>query len=322
MSNGKENNLFLKFACYLTFTNYNLLKECSEISKRKILKYFSGLIIICTIWFFNGFVFTKIYINDHLGWAIFSGVISLLIVLQIERQIIVGKINKFTILFRIFLGVLLAIIGSLIMDQIIFQQDIALLKQSKEYRDRISLSVSSKLNQINDQKSKIERERDSLKIIIKSILNEKNYTLVKKPRTITQKDTLGNIITFTEEVNTQSYSSKNKELLPVYEKRVNQFNNKIYSLDSLAATYILDKEKVFDENKGILDEIRLLMNSLFNNKEGDYTGLFVYATFFLFLLIIELFILVTKIFESHTDYDELIRFQRDTKIKRIRNLEK
>jgi hypothetical protein len=79
-------DLWLKFGCFLSGHNYQILSECSEASKRDQKKITAALVIITLIWSIIGFIFSNKYLNfGILGSIVGAGFMATLIV-QIERQ--------------------------------------------------------------------------------------------------------------------------------------------------------------------------------------------------------------------------------------------
>jgi hypothetical protein len=124
-------DLWLKFGCFLAGHNYQLLSECSETSKKYVRKLTSALLIVCTIWSFVGFLFATRYAETGLAGGLLGSFFSCLTIIQIERQIILGssKYKYLTIAVRLLLGLIVAIIGALILDQVFFKNDIARKKE-------------------------------------------------------------------------------------------------------------------------------------------------------------------------------------------------
>src|SRR5687768_6995094 len=116
---------WLHFGCFLTGYNFKILKGCSEISAKRVLRYTSALIIPCILWGFVGYFFTKRYLRLETGLASIGAVVMVIFVIQIERQVILSSsANKAPLYFRGIIAIVMAVIGSLIMDQILFKEDI------------------------------------------------------------------------------------------------------------------------------------------------------------------------------------------------------
>lgn len=116
---------WIKLGCFLTGWNYDILKNCTEASRKKLKKYTSAILILIIIWSFVGFSFAQNYLQAGTIKSVCIAVIFVIIVIQIERQIILnmGK-NGWSNTARIIIAIIMALLGSVILDQIIFKDDI------------------------------------------------------------------------------------------------------------------------------------------------------------------------------------------------------
>jgi hypothetical protein len=155
-------NWWTKTGCLLTGWNYDILQTCTEASRKQLKKYTSALLILIILWAFIGFSFTKRYVQVPF-WGCFSAaLVFIVIVIQIERQIIltVGKVWGMAI-FRFIIAIIMALIGSAILDQIIFKEDIE--KKMIEIVDRqVNEQLPNRLTIINTKLLELQTEVDSL----------------------------------------------------------------------------------------------------------------------------------------------------------------
>ncbi len=110
-------NWFLILGCWLTGYNWNILGLCRETSRVKIKKYTSALLIITILWFGVGFTFSSRYLQLGTEGAVLGGVVFAFIIVMVERQIILSSHNKAIYVFRMLLGLVMAIIGSIVIDR-------------------------------------------------------------------------------------------------------------------------------------------------------------------------------------------------------------
>ena len=77
------------------------------------------------LWGFTGFCFAQRYVHAPIWGCVLSALIFVTIIVQIERQIIltVGT-SKVGVIFRLFIAIIMAFLGSAIIDQVIFGEDI------------------------------------------------------------------------------------------------------------------------------------------------------------------------------------------------------
>ncbi|RYD80510.1 MAG: DUF4407 domain-containing protein, partial [Sphingobacteriales bacterium] len=145
-------NWWLKLGCFLTGWNGLILASCTEASRKQLKKYTSALLILVIIWALTGYLFATRYV--HLPWygALITALIFSTIVIQIERVVIltVGK-NLFSTVFRVFLAIIMAILGSTIIDQIIFYH-----RNFTDSTEKILGQLFAKLNLIQSAIQKIK----------------------------------------------------------------------------------------------------------------------------------------------------------------------
>jgi len=120
-------NWWQKLGCFLIGWNPKILMNCTEASHKALKKYTASILILVFIWGATGYCFAERYLSVTSWWGCALTALSfIVIVIQIERQVIltVGK-NRLLTIFRVILAVFMALIGSAILDQIIFKNDVA-----------------------------------------------------------------------------------------------------------------------------------------------------------------------------------------------------
>lgn len=302
-------DLLLKLACFLTGHNYKLVKQSSENSVKAVKKYFSALLIIILVWAFIGYTFTQRYLHGDVLTSVVGAFIMIFLIIQIERQIILSRsVSVWAKGFRIFIGIIMAIIGSFILDQIMFQDDI-----EKHKAENIQTWVK--------EASKIKREDLDAQIanLDQSIITKEKETnilvneVTLRPTISTpsssvsySKDTLSGKMTESGRtvVNT-SLPNPKMELIPQIDKQISELRaiklekeNEILNIQKLTEQELMGKV-------GFLDELKMMYEILWSSP----IALFVWALFFLFFVTIELFVLVSKITDKENDYDKLLEHQ-------------
>ena len=257
-------NWWIRFGCFLTGYNYGIVKSSSEVTAKTVKKYTSALIIICILWFFVGFMFTKRYVNNGLFSALSGGILMVVIVIQIERQIIlaVGK-NVKLYAGRAIIATLMAIIGSIIIDQIIFKEDIDLEKLTyiKERVEQLLPERSAQLqSQINGLDSAIkqkdlERLATIFEVAKMPLIKSVESTVTPQKVSSTTKDSTGKLSTIEKIVpGTTTVTS-------------NIANPKMQLIAPLAQT-IADLRKLKSEKDNALLNIRPQIESEIKSKNG------------------------------------------------------
>lgn len=321
-------DLWLRTGCYLTGHNYQIIRNSSEASSKTVKKFLSAILIIGILWAFIGYSFARRYLH---GDILVSGLVALvmvIIVIQIERQIImsVGK-NKMVILFRVLIGVVMAVIGSVIIDQIIFKDDIEKNKISN-LQEEVNKILPIKTNELDYQIRQIdstillkEAERTAVieelakKPFIKSASTETrhlatNYT----DRTGTRKDT---IVKKTDYTLTDVPNPK-ADLLPGINDQIDQLRKQKAEKENSKINIRSEIEADLKSKTGFLDELQVLFGILLSSP----IALFVWIMFFLFFMSLEILVLVNKFGEGRNDYDKVISHQMETRISMIDNIGK
>ncbi|WP_298366425.1 DUF4407 domain-containing protein [uncultured Lutibacter sp.] len=314
------------------------MRNSSEASSKAVKKFTSAILIVSLIWGFIGYSFCNRYIHLNQFGSIIGAVIMVFIIIQIERQIIlnVGK-NKFSLTFRFGIALIMAILGSLIIDQIIFKEDIE-IAQSEKINARIEQNLEAKISMINDEISRldtliveknVERNlllkeittRPTIKMPsnkVKRIPGKFNKSVVDKVTgeiSIVQKDTMY----IETEYTSSSVPNPKGDLIPIIENDLNEFATmrSDFIAQKLQVRKIVEKE---EKGKiGFLDELDTMYVLLSSNK----VSLFVWLLWFFFFMFIELFVVTGKLGSNNeTDYDITILHQRDVRIKAIEQLSK
>jgi hypothetical protein len=315
-----KSNWWLKFGCFLIGYNYELLKECGEASRKSVKKYTSAMLIVLIIWIANGYNFASIYVNqDNILSGLVAALICSIIIVQIERQIILTmKPNKSLKRFRIALALLMALVGSVIIDQILFRQDLEDLRK-KNILANTNLEKNYNLSRENlqdDRNRKIYqiRVQDSISASTRDKLNRIGGTSVTKYN-VKGLDSTGKVISTDNSV-------KSIDVTPLIQTlkndSISKANNYLYieqidiDLKKLSDEYEKNTKPV---SNGFLGEIQLLFNFLLNS--DSLISLFVYIFWFILLFILEMLVLIAKSNDDHSDYERRVIFELDNNNKKI-----
>jgi hypothetical protein len=319
-------DLWLKIGCFLTGHNYVIVKNSSEASAKSVKKYLSAILIVSILWGFIGYVFSQRYLKTGPLASAIVAAVMVIIVIQIERQIILatGKV-WLARSFRIIIAVVMAIIGSVIIDQIIFREDVEKLKISniQEEVNRILPSKTAQLDlEINVLDSLINnKERERARIIdevtktpfIKGSTTErKNYKVQIMNDAGLVRDT---VIARTDLTLTDVANPKTQYIANI-DQQIAGLRAQMAEKQNANVTIRQDLETELKSKTGFLDELVLLFSILFTHN----IALFVWICLFIFFLAIELFVLMNKFGDQPTDYDMTIRHQMDTRVQMLEKL--
>ncbi|WP_300597785.1 DUF4407 domain-containing protein [Niabella sp.] len=313
-----------KTGCLLTGWNYQILGTCTEASRKQLKKYASAILILIILWSLIGYSFAERYINAPSWGRILTALIFVLIIVQIERQIIltVGK-SKWLSWFRVAIAFIMAILGSSILDQIIFKDDIE--KKMIQIVDRqVNEQLPGRLTIIDKKLQEFQAEIDSL--------DKKNLALYEeissRPTIPIVSRTVTNIPTKNSDGSTSTRSQISVSTTPIpnpkiKETEVNEQNLAVlrkqkedYTQRKMKAEGSLRRE--LKSKQGFLEELSAIIEIL---KERPVARIF-YLILFCFLMFLELFVVVSKTNDTKSDYDLVVEHQLNQKIKTLTQLTK
>ena len=93
-------------------------------SKRKVILLASSLLLPVLLWFTNGYLLVSQVIRGGTVAALLTAIIAALVIFLIERAVIMSKASRVITAFRFLLGFVIALLGSIGLDEVIFKQDI------------------------------------------------------------------------------------------------------------------------------------------------------------------------------------------------------
>lgn len=306
---------WIKVGCFLTGWNSRILAQCSEASYKHLKKYTAALLLLIILWGFTGFCFAQRYIGAPLWGCVLSALIFIIIVIQIERQIIltVGT-NWWGAGFRVFIAIIMSILGSTILDQIIFGDDIK--RKMVEITDRqVQEQLPLRLNVIDEKLRELQIEIDSLDKI-NMVLNEE---IAKNPtiKTVSSTTTYRN-----EQQEDGSYKKIPETTIstsPIANPRIKQVEANNLNLERLRKqqdeftqrkiNVENDLRTELSSNVGFLEELRAMIEIVSTRIEA----LIFYFVVFSFLISLELFVVTSKIGDKKCDYDLIVEHQLDIK---------
>jgi len=321
---------WIKFGCFLTGYNYDIVRASSEVSAKAVKKYTSALLIVCILWFFIGFMFTRRYVYDSLTGSFAGAVIMVVIIIQIERQIIlaVGR-NKKLYAARAFIAMLMAIIGSIVIDQIVFKEDIELEKITY-IQDRVDQVLPSRsallVSQIAGLDSAIKK-RDSERLstiaeVAKTPLIRQVESHVEPQKVAsTTYDSAGKPITaekivYTTSARTSNIANPKLQLIAPLEQTISDLRKQKSAKDSALLNIRPQLENEIKSKNGFLDELNVMIRLITRSR----AALFVWIMWFLLLMGLEMLVLISKLGENKNDYDQTIIHQMDLQMKKLEAL--
>ena len=315
-------NWWTRIGCFLTGWNLKILESCTESSRKQLKKYSSAILILIILWAFIGYSFAERYVEAPWWTCLITAIIFVVIIIQIERQIIltVGK-NHALAIFRLIIAFIMAIIGSAILDQIIFKDDIE--KKMIEIVDmQVNEQLPNRLTVINIKLQDLQTDVDSL--------DKKNLELYGE---INKRPTISTISSSTTYIQVLQPDGSYKTVpqstissIPIANPKMKESDINNQHLDGLRklqedytqrkmdAENLLRKE--LKTKQGFLEELNAIIEIL---KERP-VALFFYLIIFSFLMSLELFVVASKFGDKKCDYDLVIEHQLDQRRRTLNEL--
>jgi hypothetical protein len=265
-------------------------------------------------------------------WALFGAFILTIIVIQIERQIILSSKNWGLFFFRFLIGLVMAFIGAVIVDQFIFKEDIDIRKE-QEVDEKVNKFLPIRLAGLNEEiarlDSLIEVKDKEKEDILLEVTNNPNIEMpsrkiIYRPGKyfIEQEDSSGNVksverdTTYKESTyEMNSMANPKMSLIDGVDETINQYTEKRNQYITERLNLRQESVEELKSKSGFLDELE----TMYHIMQDSMIAIVVWSLWFLFFLGLELFILVSKIGEhkkEDTDYNYIVECQKKAYIKR------
>ncbi|MBK7970962.1 MAG: DUF4407 domain-containing protein [Bacteroidetes bacterium] len=114
----------LKFSSKITGDDYNMLVNDTPASKKKVVMFANALFLPVILWFLTGYGMATQIFQMSMTHGLIAGAVAGFIVFLIDRSIILAECCGTISFVRILLGFFVASIGSIIIDEIVFKEDI------------------------------------------------------------------------------------------------------------------------------------------------------------------------------------------------------
>ncbi len=312
-------DLWIKFGCFLTGYNYQIVRQSSEMSAKVVKKYTSALLIICILWGFIGFAFGQRYGKLDYPGSILSAFIAIVIVIQIERQIIltVGK-NWAAASFRVIIGLVMAIIGSVIIDQMIFKDDVEkrqLTLNQGLIDELLPKSTKELTGQISETNEVITAKEVELSVLINEI-NKRPTIVLTKSSDSYGKDSVGRTINTGKTLSKENIPNPKHDLVQPLRNQIGAMITRRSELQNRLVNVRSEVQANVESKVGFLDELDVLFKLLL----ASNIALGIWILWFIFLFALELFVLVSKFSDKKDDYLQTVEHQMAVKVEMLANL--
>jgi len=264
----------LKASCLITGDDYVQVSRESVKSQHKITTYGLIILMVMTLWFFNGYLLSHVILNYSIPVSLLVSVLSMLIVYVIETSIIkMSRINRMTQIVRLVLALLIAAIGSISIDEVIFKSDISVQLQKDNQKEILNSPI---INDYNKQLFQLKQNGDK----IETNITDMNSQMILESKT--------------------GYGPKTKLIERQLIDLKNQRDINNASLNALS-------QKINNNNSTMLKNtengiIKNIMGLVHYNNENP-VGWVIWFVFFLLFLIIEALCIVIKSSSDLTAYE-------------------
>ena len=279
----------LKFYSIIIGENPKYTAAFQPSSKRKIALYANCLLVPVILWFINGYLLVKNVLEGSMFTALLTAFISGFIIFLIERAIVMSNGSKPIFWFRIILGFVIASLGSISLDEVIFKHDIdnqvALHKQT-EIDNAVQKVEQQYENQITKQESIVNQKAFEWNQSLKDAKSEADGTGGSKQKMV------GKIALLKMDIASKQQSD--------YQKENDKLEEIIVLMDTAKNNAKLKAESDFNGN-ALLARIR----AMFDLIAKDKFMLGVYILFTLFLFCLEFLVVLIKIGSKYSIDEEL-----------------
>ncbi len=280
----------LMFDCKLIGEDYSFVKDYTQGGKRKIALYANCLLVPVILWFINGYLLIMNVLEGTMFTALLTASISASIIFLIERAIVMSNGSKPIFWFRIILGFVVASLGSISMDEVIFKHDID--NQVADYRQS-EVDVASK---------KVESVYKNQIAMQQTIVNKKYVDWQKR----------------LDDVNSEMKGGKNssgyrgKGVIAIENIRMAALLQSDYEIEKNKLSLLMSsaekakaqaKEKAEAEFKG--NALLVRIRAMFDLIAKDKVMLGVYTLFTLFLFCLEFLVVLIKVGSKYSIDEEL-----------------
>ena len=279
----------LKFWCALIGKDYETVLTYRKSSQDKIKLFGSIILIPVILWALNGYLMSREIFGGGVISSILVGIVLGFIIYLIERSIILAQSNPIINRLRIVLGLIVAILGSLTMDEVIFKNDIDNMMQTYKVEgvdtetkklDSLYIHRIDSVARIVNFKSAVYKQRSD------------EYTLELEGKANSGQGGDGPL-------------AKRKELLMnrSYEDLVRDQD----VLKGLEGEYRTNREFAKKDTRESFNDKGLLMRmkAMFRLILSDWVSFIVFILYFLLVLIMETLVIIMKKFTPKSPDEEL-----------------
>lgn len=305
---------YKNIGCLLIGWNKDILSECGEASHRQFRKLISAICIMMVMWGTIGYCFADRYINiESCVLKLCVSLAFMFIILCVERVIIltVGKARLMSTM-RVMLALCMAVLGSCIIDQIIFSNDIQQTIHDQR-EDVTKETIYKRLAVFESDMQRITHEMDSLSKATITLGEElAKHPTIKSVNVSTTEQIVG----VDENGNPKKVNNRSTEIVNIPNPltgQLNANNEQIQLYQNQLEQLRQDKKEIAEKVTveihsrpvGFIEELEATLKVVSNS----WISLAFYIVLFCFLAFLELFVLTIKMGETKCDYELIVENQ-------------
>jgi hypothetical protein len=295
----------LRFFSLIIGEDYINVKNATPNSRKKISALASVIFIPVIIWFFNCyFLVTKILESTIIN-GLLAGIFMASVIFLIERSIAMAPNNIFNVSFRVFLGLVISVLGAIVLDEIVFKEDIE--QQMAELKSENINKHLGKIDAINNaQIIRLQSEAD------------RKYADWQIALDDAKKEADGTGGSGTKGVHAIALMK-----MSIADSKLTTYHNAKAELQNLQEQISQNKAETTELVDKSMKESALLnrIKALFHLVKGDGYMMVIYSLFTLFVVLLEFMVVILKTTWPKTAYEkqqEFIEELCEKKINRIR----
>jgi hypothetical protein len=279
----------LKISCAITGDDYSMVNKDTPKSKKKIISMASTIFIPAFMWVANAFLLMYFVMDAGIPASIFTAIFFGVLIFLVERNIIMTK-GAFPMIFRVLLGFVIAIIGAISMDEVIFKHDID------------QQMMENKFTSIEIQKQKVDKTYEAEILRVQNIIDSK-YKLWTEGLEIARKEADG-----TGGSGKKGVHAITKLKLQEAKEKEKDYNRSQKNLDDLKNEIKQEKENISKRINNNFEDSALMnrIKAMFDLIAKDPWMLRAYILFSAFLFFLEFIVVITKASWPTTNYERKI----------------
>lgn len=287
-----------KFYSILIGENPDYTANFQPSSKRKIALYANCLLIPVILWFINIYLLVLEVLEGGYILAFIAAIVAALIIFLIERAILMSNGNGMIVRFRMVLGFLMALLGSISLDEVVFKADIdnQMVLYKQETIDNASKNIEREYKtELGLQAALVNQKANDWNQALRDAKSEADGTGGSKQRMV------GKIAMLKINMANEQAAEYQKE------------NSKLETLRN-AADKAKNEAKLKAEADFKTSALLMRIKALFDLVFKDWLMAIIYAAFTIFLFCLEFLVVIIKT-SSKKSIDEELELAREVLVR-------